>query len=64
MKRTREPLQHACAGGTDTPQRGHQTPDPETPPPDNNPPPVPDDFPDPEHAPVKEPTRPEPPIKA
>ncbi|TFW35675.1 hypothetical protein [Massilia horti] len=44
----------------------HQTPDPETPPPEQPPPPfpVPDDVPLPTHAPVQEPTQPEPPIRA
>jgi len=42
-------------------QRAHSTPDPEQPPPTI---PVPDDVPDPAHAPVEEPVMPEPPIRA
>lgn len=42
----------------------HSTPDPETPPPEPPPSsPVPDDEPLPTHAPVQEPTLPEPPIR-
>jgi len=41
--------------------RAHSTPDPEQPPPTI---PVPDDVPDPAHAPVEEPVIPEPPIRA
>ena len=41
--------------------RAHSTPDPEQAPPTI---PVPDDVPDPAHAPVEEPTIPEPPIRA
>lgn len=46
--------------------RAHSTPDPETPPPQPHPtpPPTPDDVPGPTHAPVEEPTLPEPPIRA
>lgn len=43
--------------------RTHSTPDPETPPPKPQPTP-PDEAPDPAHAPVEEPTRPEPPMRA
>ena len=42
--------------------QAHQTPEPDVPPPKPNP--VPDDVPAPENAPVKEPTQPEPPIRA
>jgi hypothetical protein len=47
-------------------RRAHSTPDPDSDP-DSNPPgpnPNPDDVPPPAHAPVQEPTLPEPPIKA
>jgi hypothetical protein len=47
-------------------RRAHSTPDPDSDP-DPNPPgpnPNPDDVPPPAHAPVQEPTLPEPPIKA
>jgi hypothetical protein len=67
MKRTCEPVMNcARAGGQEWPLRGHSTPDPETPPSQPTPPsvPVPDDEPGPEYAPVKEPTLPEPPIRA
>lgn len=43
-------------------KKAHQTPDPEIPPP--KPTPHPDDVPAPDYAPVREPTLPEPPIKA
>lgn len=43
------------------PLHAHSTPDPEQPPPTI---PVPDDVPDPAHAPVEEPVIPEPPIRA
>ena len=42
--------------------RAHSTPDPDSEPPGPNP--DPDDVPPPAHSPVKEPTLPEPPIKA
>ncbi|WP_426191084.1 hypothetical protein [Massilia sp. DWR3-1-1] len=42
--------------------RAHSTPDPDLPPPGPNP--DPDDVPPPDHAPIQEPTRPAPPIKA
>jgi hypothetical protein len=42
--------------------RAHSTPDPDAEPPGPNP--NPDDVPPPAHSPVKEPTLPEPPIKA
>lgn len=42
----------------------HSTPDPDAPPTPPKPNPVPDDVPAPTHAPVEEPTFPEPPIKA
>ena len=45
-----------------TSKRAHSTPDPDTEPPGPNP--NPDDVPPPAHAPVQEPTLPEPPIKA
>ncbi|MDP3672783.1 MAG: hypothetical protein Q8R69_24240 [Telluria sp.] len=46
-------------------RRAHSTPDPDAvPPPEPKPNPVPDDVPLPTHAPVEEPTLPEPPIKA
>jgi hypothetical protein len=48
----------------DSPARGHSTPDPESPQPDRTPTPAPDEYPAPSHAPVQEPSRPEPPIKA
>jgi hypothetical protein len=64
MESTREPITNcARAGAPEQPQRGHSTPDPETPP-SQPPPSVPDSEPAPEYAPVKEPTLPEPPIKA
>jgi hypothetical protein len=64
MESTREPIINcARASGPGEPQRGHSTPDPETPP-SQPPPSVPDDEPAPEYAPVKEPTLPEPPIRA
>jgi hypothetical protein len=51
-----------------TGRHAHSTPDPESPPPDRTPTPptpvVPDDEPLPSHAPVQEPTLPEPPIRA
>jgi hypothetical protein len=43
-------------------QRAHSTPDPDDEPPPPNP--NPDDVPPPTHAPVREPTLPEPPIRA
>jgi hypothetical protein len=43
-------------------KRAHSTPDPDAEPPGPNP--NPDDVPPPAHAPVQEPTVPEPPIKA
>lgn len=43
-------------------KRAHSTPDPDAEPPGPNP--NPDDVPPPAHAPVQEPTLPEPPIKA
>jgi hypothetical protein len=43
-------------------QRAHSTPDPDDEPPGPNP--NPDDVPPPAHAPVQEPTLPQPPIKA
>jgi hypothetical protein len=43
-------------------RRAHSTPDPDAEPPPPNP--NPDDVPPPAHAPVQEPTLPEPPIKA
>jgi hypothetical protein len=54
------------------PVSAHSTPDPDLPPPgpnpDDMPPPGPnpnsDDVPPPDHAPIHEPTRPAPPIKA
>ncbi|GAB3399985.1 hypothetical protein NX774_09630 [Massilia agilis] len=52
----------AAAAGE--PRRGHQTPDPETPPPTRTPDQQPDEYPAPTHAPVQEPRMPEPPIKA
>jgi hypothetical protein len=45
-----------------TSKRAHSTPDPDAEPPAPNP--NPDDVPPPAHAPVQEPTLPEPPIKA
>lgn len=47
----------------DSARRAHSTPDPDLPPPDPKPP-LPDDVPSPANAPVKEPTWPEPPVKA
>lgn len=58
----------ALAGDVDawdrgiTSKRAHSTPDPDADPPGPNP--NPDDVPPPAHAPVQEPTLPEPPIKA
>lgn len=63
MESTREPIMNCARAGGTEPQRGHSTPDPETPP-SQPPPSVPDSEPAPEYAPVKEPTLPEPPIKA
>jgi hypothetical protein len=45
-------------------KRVHSTPDPDTDPNPPGPNPNPDDVPPPAHAPVQEPTLPEPPIKA
>lgn len=45
-------------------KRAHSTPDPDTDPNPPGPNPNPDDVPPPAHAPVQEPTLPEPPIKA
>jgi hypothetical protein len=45
-----------------TSKRAHSTPDPDAEPP--KPKPTPDDVPPPAHAPVQEPTLPEPPITA
>ncbi|GAB3471873.1 hypothetical protein GCM10027321_44250 [Massilia terrae] len=45
-------------------RRGHQTPDPENPPPTQSPPKAPDEYPAPTNAPVQEPRMPEPPIRA
>jgi protein TonB len=60
--------QHAFVAGPDEPlgepRHGHQTPDPETPPPTRSPDPEPDEYPAPTHAPVQEPRMPEPPIRA
>jgi hypothetical protein len=57
-----------CSGNADawdcgiSSRRAHSTPDPDKEPPGPNP--NPDDIPPPAHAPVQEPTLPEPPIKA
>jgi hypothetical protein len=64
---TREPIIRYARDGHPLATRGHSTPDPESPPSDPDLPPsvpVPDDEPGPEYAPVKEPTQPEPPIRA
>lgn len=54
-----------CSTGERAIRRAHSTPDPDAvPPPEPKPNPVPDDVPLPTHAPVEEPTLPEPPIKA
>ena len=53
--------EHAWNRGSVT-LRAHSTPDPDAEPPGPNP--NPDDEPPPTHSPVKEPTLPEPPIKA
>ena len=59
---------HACVrtltAAPDQPRHGHQTPDPETPPPTRSPDPEPDEYPAPTHAPVQEPRVPQPPIRA
>lgn len=53
--------EHAWDRGSGT-LRAHSTPDPDAEPPGPNP--NPDDVPPPAHSPVREPTVPEPPIKA
>lgn len=54
----------SCLGRPDAPIRGHSTPDPEIPQPEpKQPVPVPDDVPGPEHAPVREPMLPDPPVR-
>lgn len=53
--------EHAWDRGISSKQ-AHSTPDPDAEPPGPNP--NPDDVPPPAHAPVQEPTVPEPPIKA
>ncbi|MGZ5202375.1 MAG: hypothetical protein ACXWC4_21655 [Telluria sp.] len=55
---------HEVAAVPDEPLHGHQTPDPETPPPTRGPEPEPDEYPAPTHAPVEEPRMPQPPIRA
>ena len=55
---------HTVAAAPDEPLHGHQTPDPETPPPTRGPEPEPDEYPAPTHAPVEEPRMPQPPIRA
>jgi hypothetical protein len=57
--------QTMTSGATQVPfQRAHSTPDPEIPPSEPKPNPTPDDVPTPTHAPVEEPSQPEPPIRA
>jgi len=62
MKNRCEP-QRVAGRAALVPVRGHQTPDPETPPPDRTPPQQPDEYPAPTHAPVQEPKLPEPPVR-